>query len=594
MLTMTRLPSDSFLPTGGMLDHTQRSISSFVPHSNSHSSASIISPLSLPHSINQLSYIDESHLTNLSPNYSHSPSLSAAPQSQQQSFSPRRSPLNNPELRLASPSPTRNRPEPGMASPPDDMSANNLVDLLRRRDEQNKKMIELWRTERAQLEAHRDQAEELYRGERVLMDQERKLWEQEKARLQNELFQWQKRVKSLEHDKNQLIQQNQNLSIRLRGARSGGGQAIRFLDGNTETTAGSIRGGGLGSPGSHSQSTDMPQSSSEGTSPNTVPSASTVPDILRGSTMPESQPFIPLDPRMQGPSPGVASPNTQEERIPSIDIQEVMPELEGIRLRPNAVQKTTFTDGKPLSPPAGLKKLSPPTAAKQDLARARVVPAELTKEALQAPESDRLTMHAGHTPNHSMSLSRLHTVESTLATNTSNSSGTQTPKNPPLDAAQDGTLEQPDHGQPGSDFVIVEACAESDTGNEPVTDRQGPLPVLVPREHDPELKGPLQLRNLPAADEPFLKALADKLEHVVINNLSPTVLEDQASQQADFPELNRDTIAKASGDGAHDTHGKPHGEPAEEEEEEDIEIPLKLKPSNNFGAPLGQLRKQGF
>ncbi|KAI1212783.1 uncharacterized protein F4807DRAFT_349355 [Annulohypoxylon truncatum] len=585
MLTMTRLPSDSFLPSGGMLDHTQRSIS-FVPHSNGRSSASIISPLSLPHSINQLSYIDESHLTNLPPsNYSHS--LSVAPQPQQQTLSPRRSPLNNPEQRLASLSPTQNLPESGVTSPPDNMSTDNLVDLLRRREEQNKKMTELWRVERAQLEANRNRAEELYQEERTIIDRERNLWQQEKARLQNELFQWQKRVKLLENDKHQLIQQNQNLSIRLRGTR-GGGQATRFLDGSADTTAGSIRGGGLGSPGSHSQSTDMPQSSSEGTSPNTVPSVSTVPDILRGSTMPESQPFIPLDPRMQGPSPGVASPTTQEERIPSIDIQEVMPELEGIRVRTNAVQKTTFTDEKPLSPPVGLKKLSPSTAVKHDPARVRVVPAELTKEALQAPESDRLTMHAGHTPNHSMSLSRLHTVDSTGATNTSNSSGTQTPKNHPLELSQGSTLEQISHDKLVSDIAAIETCMELDI-SEPAANRMGPLPVLVPREHDPELKGPLQLRNLPAADEPFLKALSDKLEHVITNNLSPTVLEDQASEPKEFPELNREETTKASGDGAHDTHEKPA-----EDEDEEIDIPLKLKSSNNFGAPLGQLRKQGF
>ncbi|KAI2467871.1 hypothetical protein F4781DRAFT_296011 [Annulohypoxylon bovei var. microspora] len=594
MLTMTRLPSDSFLPSGGMLDHNQRSIS-FAPHPNGHSSASIISPLSLPHAINQLSFIDESHLTNLPPsNYSHSPSVSVAPQSRQQYLSPRRSPLNGPEQRLASLSPTKNRPESGVTPPPDSMSTNNLMDLLRRREEQNEKMTELWRVERAQLEANRAQAEEIYRGERVLMDQERRLWEQEKARLQNEMFQWAKKVKMLEHDKVQLIQQKENLSTRLRGAaRDGGGQAIRSFDGPADTTVGSIRGGGLGSPGSHSQSTGIPQSSSEGTSPNTVPPATTVSDILRGSTMPESQPFIPLDPRMQGPSPGVASPKAQEERIPSIDIQEVMPELEGIRVRTNAVQKTTFTDGNPFSPPAGPKRLSPSTAAKQDPGRARVVPAELTKEALQAPESDRLTMHAGHTPNHSMSLSRLHTVDSTAATNTSNSSGTQTPKNRPAEGGQGGAPEQSSHGQPVPDFAALGTCMELDISGEPAANRLGPLPVLVPREHDPELKGPLQLRNLPAADEPFLKALSDKLEQVITNNLSPTVLEDQASQAPsepkEFPEVSREKPSKAGGDGAHDAH-----EEQAEDEDEEIDIPLKLKPSNNFGAPLGQLRKPGF
>ncbi|KAI1097193.1 hypothetical protein F4804DRAFT_189748 [Jackrogersella minutella] len=575
MLTMTRLPTDSFLPSGAILDQNQRPMS-FASPPNGHSSASVISPLSLPHALNHFSYLDESHITNISSsNYSHSPLVPVASQSRQEHLSLHRSPPDNREKGSTSLSPAKHRPEPGAASPSlvpsvasplDGMSANTLLDLLKHREEQNRKMLEGWRAERAQLEMSRAQAEDLYRGERAIMDEERVLWIQEKARLENELFEWKKRAELLEEQKNQMA-----TYIKKTQTRSGQG-SISF-DGTGDTAVGSIRGGGLGSPEARSQSTGRFQSSSEDTSPSTVPS------ILRGPTMPESKPFIPLDPRMQGLSPGAGSPKTQQERIPSIDIQEVMPELEGIRVRPDAVQKTTFTFEKSSSPLAGPKKLSPPAAVK------RLVPGELTKEALQAPESDRLTMHAGHTPNHSMSLSRLHTVESTVVTTTTDSSGASTPKHRPAEGGQAGALGQALNSQIGGRAGTLKTGLDSDTKNEFGADRLGPVPILVPRERDPALKGPLHLRNLPAADEPFLLALADKLEQVKANNASPTVLKDEPSPKP--RELNEhipESIARTGGDGVHDAHE----EQAEDDEEE---IPLKLKVSSNFGAPLGQLRK---
>ncbi|KAI1417198.1 hypothetical protein F5Y13DRAFT_152258 [Hypoxylon sp. FL1857] len=578
MLTMTRIPSDSFLPSGAILDQNQRSIP-FASHLNGHST-SVISPLSLPHALSQLSYFDESHLTNLSPsNYSHSPSVSVAPQSQQQHLSPHQSPPNARDQRSVSLSPTKYRPESGVTSPStapsetsplDNMSGQSLVSLLQRREEQNRRLLESWRAERAHLEASRARAEEVYKEERAIMDDERMIWIEEKTKLEKDLSEWKRRAEVAEKERDQMA----NLIKSMKG---------KSFDGAADMAVVSLRGGGLGSPGTHSQSPSKFRSPSDGTSPSTLPS-------IRGSTMPESKPFIPLDPRMQSMSPGTSSPKQQQERVPSIDIQEVIPELEGIRVRPGAVQKTTFTDGKPTEPLAGPKKPSSLTATKQDSTRPRTVPAELTKEALQAPESDRLTMHAGHTPNHSMSLSRLHTVDSTEATNTATSSGAVTPKNRPLESSQDKAPERSLYGQATGVDGAPETSKDLEFLGQSDVHRAGPAPILVPREDDPELKGPLHLRNLPAADEPFLKALSDKLEQVKANNLSPTVLKDEHElwiEPKGVTELQLEPMVKAGGDGAQDAYEEP------EEAEEDI--PLKLKDTSNFGAPLGQLRKpSGF
>lgn len=565
------------------MDASERSMS-FTSHLNGHSSTSVISPLSLPHAIDNLSYLDESHVTNLSPynNYSHSPSYPIPPRSRSQYRSSHLNPQSVCEQNPSSLSPTVCRSKSraaspsvesasnhGMTSPPDNMNMNNqaALALLHRREEQNRRLLESWHAERAHLEANRARAEEVYQEERAIMDEERMIWIEERTRLEKDLSEWKMRAELAEKQRN-------DLAIMLKNAG-------KSFDGADEFGVGSIRGGGPGSPRARMQPPSKIQSPSEDSSTNTLPSS------MLGTTMPESKPFIPLDPRMQGTSPGMISPKAQQDRVPSIDIQEVMPELEGIRVRPDAVQKSTFTDGVLLSPSTGTKRPAPPMA-KNDSSRPRIAPTELTKEALQAPESDRLTMHAGHTPNHSMSLSRLHTVDPTDATNTVNSSGAATPKHQIEENAQNTVLGQ--HSQPeGTSFAAHIAPENSGflPGLETIEPRPYSSGIPVPFDpitHEPErvLKGPLHLRNLPAADEPFLAALSTKLEHAMSTDPTPTVLKNDPFDEPRT--VGEKSTVKAGGDGAHDTRDESSGE-----DEEDI--PLKLKDSQNFGAPFGKLRK---
>ncbi|KAI0112904.1 hypothetical protein F4814DRAFT_326681 [Daldinia grandis] len=557
MLAMTRLPPDSFLPSGAMLDPNPRPMS-FASHLNGPSSTSVISPLSLPRALNNLSYLDESNPANLPPpDYSHSPSISVLAQSQQQYLSPCPSSPNGHRTRSAATSPSL---VPSTTSSLDSMSNQTLLSLLQRREEQNRKLIENWRSERAHLEASRTRAEEMYQEERAIIDEERMIWIEEKSNLQRDLSEWKMRTEVAERQRDEL-------TSLLRSMQTQGSQSKISFDGAAEANMGSLRGGGLSSAESHSQSSVNFWSPSDGTSPKRVlPGEVHINEFHGLMTMPESRPFIPLDPRMQGSSPGVSSPVPQQDHVPSIDIQEVIPGLEGIRVRPNIVQKATFTDDKP-SESSPESTLLPVPEAKQESIRTRVVQADLTEETLQAPESDRLTMHAGHTPNHSISLSRLHTVESTEVVNTADSSGSSTPK---CCDAMDNQVQVPEKATD-----CQTSCC--DLGRPKVAEVQDELEDE--KDKDPELKGPLTLRNLPAADEPFLRALNDKLADVITHDITPTVLKHGNY----FRPSASEPIVGAGDEDAHEAH--------EELGEQEQEMPLKLKQSSNFGAPLGQLRK---
>ncbi|KAI5867672.1 hypothetical protein GGS23DRAFT_188270 [Durotheca rogersii] len=586
MLAMTRLQSDSFLPSGAIPDINggDRVMPSLASHLNRHP-ASIISPLALPHAVNNFSYFHESSRGILSRDHSHSPSvpgisgatyqINYIPDKIPSVASDERSTSSLPTkphagLRVASPSvvPSSNH---GVRSPLGMMSTTvSAEDLLRRKESQNRRLLESWLAERAHLEANRARADEVYQEERAIMDDERMLWIEEKARLEKDLSEWKSRAEAAEKSRDELANFLKSLQVRH---NEGGGPL------GTAGVMGGIRGGGSASPEKSAQ----PQSTvGSGGSSDRVPQTVVPASSLLGSTMPESKPFIPLDPRMQGPSPQVGSPKPQTEQAPSIDIHEVIPELEGIRVRPGAVQRPTFTDEKPSSPsapPAGLRKPSPPA---RDQPRPRPIPAELTKEALRAAESDRLTMHAGHTPNHSMSLSRLHTVQSTDATNTTNSPGARTPKGQPPESSQGDLREQPSQGKAVEVNNLLGIFADSEARDEPLT--VGNIDATADvnadgesddHDHDPELKGPLHLRNLPAVDEPFLKSLNSRLEKVLFNDIAPSVLKNAAASTSSE---NRRSIEPASKDLIDNL----------DDEEEDI--PLKLKKSSNFGQPLGQLR----
>ncbi|KAI0153600.1 hypothetical protein BJ166DRAFT_361910 [Pestalotiopsis sp. NC0098] len=512
-LTMARMPLDSFLPSGALLDPNDHP-AAFPGLVSSHQ-GSVISPLALPRNASQqLSYFDDRQ----SPagRYSSASSSQAQQQLQQRQYlSPHRSPPPVGVSQLISPS----------LSPLAESGEHTASTQLRRVLIQNRRLLENWEAERAHLEANRSRAEEIYKEERAIMDEDRLIWAEKEA-------QYLARITDLERE---------NALLRESVAR------------NITSSPHAVH-----SPGQSERSGVKFRPLQDSMSPVATPGLGT------GITMPDSRPFEPLDPRMQGSSTQNSTPGdgpVTKEDLPSIDVQEVHPDLEGIPLRPTAVKKSTFTIGKPPSPPLSASNVTgsnpnsnagSPGSDSGSGSRAKATPAEVTQETLQAPAASRLIMHAGHTPNHS--LSTFATALSTNATNTAGSSGTSTPTHEPSHAA------------------VKTDATYTDGQQDPVA--EDPQPILEPSEGDVELRGPLSLRNQQAFDEIFLGKVADKLlDSIQSDDATPTVLKHGVDDPSTLQILPAARVEE-------EESKKP---------EENEDVPLKFKSNSNFGAPLGAL-----
>jgi hypothetical protein len=280
---------------------------------------------------------------------------------------------------------------------------------------------------------------------------------------------------------------------------------------------------------------------------------------------PTAQPdsFLPL----HHDNSSVDQPTVMDHEAPSkvIDVQEYHKDLEGIHLKVNAVKKATFTDtpsssGSKTSSGNGSPSQTP--EEKRELARERCV------RALKADPTSRLTMNAGHTPTVSMSFA------STGATNTVTSSGSNTPTL----ISGDGAVSS--DGNDGNDDNDGSESKEPAEPIETALDDADHDPAIVETsDEDPELKGPLTLRNIPAKDEIFLRKLSDKLEKVGTGeDATPTVLKDVECDKGESSAQAAPALALALA-------------PADDSDGEDAEpeIPLKLRETSNFGKPLGSL-----
>ncbi|KAK2600958.1 hypothetical protein N8I77_010447 [Diaporthe amygdali] len=243
-----------------------------------------------------------------------------------------------------------------------------------------------------------------------------------------------------------------------------------------------------------------------------------------------------------------------------IDVQEYHKDLEGIHLKVNAVKKATFTDT-PSSNGSGSKTSSGDGSPSHTPEERRQLARERSVRALKADPHSRLTINAGHTPTVSMSF------VSTAATNTATSSGSNTPTL----VSGDGAISS--DGNDGNDGRESKEPAEP-VGTAIDDEDHGPA-IMEPSDEDPELKGPLTLRNIPAKDEIFLRKLSDKLEKVTHGeDATPTVLKDAECEKGE------PSAAAAAGAAEADESDSEDAEP---------EIPLKLRTTSNFGRPLGSL-----
>ena len=470
-------------------------------------------------------------------------------------------------------------------SPP--QAANHLVQRLA---QQNALIREAWEAERNYLEANRHRVEEVYQEERIIMEEVRESWENEKAAMTHQMQTLKERIQRLEGE-----------NAALKGLVGHGVQLPGVMSPQASQREGSVDASVDGPPSSISAPVPIPPHQAS-----TSADASCLPPGLEGAarrphfaspgsskpsptSQPENSPFIPLDPRMQTQSPNpkdflAPSKEEQEGPVPVIDVNQLDPKLEGISLKAPAVQKATFDSNlasPTMSPPIATDSQKPNIAATSTTAAPGLVRRTSSKDrtiqALHAEESRRLTMHAGHTPNHSLSLF------------------------PTMSVVEGSTAGQSDRQTP----VVESADPHKEHGHEDATDEElSKIEKLPPAEvdegdveeqfepvDDVKLKGPLMIKNIPAQDEIFFDRLNKKLEPISQGGRDalPTVMRTSSGENPDAGPSHVVSqghhVGPIGGDASHDNEDVDSLVSGQKRLEADI--PLKIKTTTNFGAPFG-------
>ncbi|KAJ4311709.1 hypothetical protein N0V84_010306 [Fusarium piperis] len=488
--------------------------------------------------------------------------------------------------------------------------------VVQRLVQQNAMIREAWEAERNHLEANRRRAEEVYQEERIIMDEVRVGWETEKESMIREIEDLKERMHRLEGENNALkAVAAQSIQVTgvvspLASQRGGSG------DGSLENSYFSAPPGRLTS---RSQNPTIPASLSTGDASSLPPGlngASRRPHFLSpGSsrvspiTRPDSSPFVPLDPRMQTQNPVardfLSSPSDDATTpVPVIDVQEIDPKLEGIPLKATAIQKSTFADGTTSTDNPSSPIASPPGPATQHPERigrpsnVRGSSKEYTLQALSAVESRRLTMHAGHTPSHSLSL--FPNVDPTDTSAVVGEGAT-----PTVETVIDLAAAIPEEPVNPESTVVQTARRDSKVSFVSFAEEKlhldHPEPVFEPDEGDKPLKGPLMIRNMPAKDELFWEAVNKKLEPISQGqNALPAVMQtslEDLEAAAGPSSLNAQArkhqkVPHVGGDGSVDAQADAEDSGNDSETSDngiDADVPLKFKATSNFGAPFGAM-----
>lgn len=463
--------------------------------------------------------------------------------------------------------PMHSSPSLGPTGHPRSVSADanggpSQAQMIRRLMQQNGRIREAWEAERKYMEANRERAEEVYKEERALMEEERAEWEAEKDVMLQEIQRLQ------QHISNGV---GSSASFSSSGLRGGGAweaspESMRSSQ-SSQGNGHSIQQNGSfprrGDPSAVRHYT-LPQLRTE-----LGPSVRGMGKTLE--PLPERVSIGPIIPS-SGLSP-VSAPASDAGNIspvPIVDVQEIIPDLEGIPIKAAALEKSTFKD---LPSQNGSKASSRSASPTNALDEPRRATRKQTMQVLAAHESARLVMHAGHTPSHSLSL--LTTVASSGVT-TATSSGESTP-----------TMQQSD-GAIGRVHQARDSTQSSDVFD------SHPEPTLDACEDRP-LRAPLMVRNMPAHDEIFFRRLSDKLEEVSKDREAalPAVLKDvehiedvgQPKHDAEeFSDAARDDASSCDSSTEKDRSGSPKND------DDEFDIPLKIKKSSNFGAPFGVFR----
>ncbi|PHH55290.1 hypothetical protein CFIMG_003937RAa [Ceratocystis fimbriata CBS 114723] len=517
------------------------------------------------------------------------------------------------------------------------ISASNmsLYAALRHMEAQNQAVREAWESERKYLEANRARAEEVYMEERSIMDEAVNLMETERDQLLEEIYKLRNNVRHLESE-NGVLRQRLGLdsSISL------------LMDGNNHPVG--LRGG------ADSSDSILLSPLKPATDDASLVSQSQLqphPQLRTTSALLSPAP-------VQGPVAPMDFLATKRSSVPTIDIHEIHPELEGIPIKATAIKSPTFTDIEPapLSAETCIKPFMLETPAEdgshtdpdldgdQDVDTEAStlkspssdhmlphhgggVPPEDTLQMLAVHESVRLKIHAGHTPNHSLSKFPSFTA-ATCSTTGANTVNGPTPNHCYETPAALGNPTVFDITQTDSYLSGDNSKAINNASQDPVlaatrhtiADAEDFEGTLMPPKHDQPLTGPLMITNIPAKDEIFLAKLSEKLEAVKISReASPESLthseNDDQSQFAPPPlpvpvaEAEKDAAIEENteagaepeskipksdkweyGAGGRETSKRPRAvaDLVDEDGDDEPDIPLRFKKTTNFGLPMGQ------
>lgn len=616
---MKKLPSDAFLPTGAFntTDHPFAVGDSYLNQGNPNASngpdavappafsstqpfrplhpsvdASAISPSTSPSKSTLHPHFR--YMGNQIPTDASSSSIRRSSSLSPTSTGPSRAPAS-PHHALSSPAGSGPIPSLGVATSLSRSASADAVapqqtslHLVQRLAQQNSLIREAWEAERNYLEANRQRAEQVYQEERAIMEDIRDTWNAEKAAMEREMLSLRERLRNLEAE---------NTALRTSGASS------------QQQPSGIVS-----PPPSSSHTNGAKDPSPLDPSVSAVDSASLPPGLEGAARRPhfaspgggsrhsptrhyEASPFAPIDPRTQPQTSSdhdfLASPEREADfGLPTIDVQEIDPNLEGIPIKASAFQRSTFSQTSSKASPA----TSPPPSdsvsmAQQDSSAApRRSSKEHTLQALSAGESRRRTMHAGHTPNHSISL--FPSMTAADGTSTTAQSEATTPTAPGAPAPDEDSHETQESGDAPKDTEAQDLGKYTDQPEPELTsaselDEQEP--PFEP-EDDMPLKGPLMIKNIPAQDELFWEQVNKKLEPISHGeDALPSVMRGQ--KRGSVVTMKAAPVEISVGmDGANDLHDEPRsseGIKFSGTKTVEPDVPLKLRTTTNFGAPFG-------
>lgn len=270
---------------------------------------------------------------------------------------------------------------------------------------------------------------------------------------------------------------------------------------------------------------------------------------------------------------------SESPKVETVDVSDINPSLEGIRLKSATIQRSTFSDTKSppllssesssLSIPTTQIAMSPP---EQNLAVSRNSKAQ-TLHVLATDVAGRRRMHAGHTPSHSVAhfpipvatevaeaaLGAAQGVAAELAADTRKCS----------DASES---EAPAIGEPRP--RVAEVIIEEESGKEEPAE-----PSLDPPANDKPLTGPL-MAQADGSPDVFLDEFTKKLEDI-----------SSGAEDSVPSVLKRPLIKEVETDVVGGIIEEPEVDPEEAVMDEEVDIPLKLKTTTNFGLPWGSLKR---